>query len=230
MKVLVVDDHPLVRDALRTCLRGLETGVEVLEARDSAEAMEQTDRNPDLDIVLLDLNLPDAHGLSALAALRARHPEVPVVVLSANENRATVLEALDRGAMGYISKTSATEVMLGAVRLVLAGGVYLHTSVLEQSPSKTATTPPERPEVNASAGVPADIGLTERQAQILMLLVQGKPNKLISRELGLSESTVKVHISAILKALHVSNRTQAVIAVSRLGLDLDGVSRAAKPR
>ena len=99
MKILVVDDHPLVRDALRTCLRGLETGAEVIEARNGAEAMAQADRNPDLDIVLLDLNLPDVSGCSALTALRERHPEIPVVVLSANENRATVLEAIDHGAM-----------------------------------------------------------------------------------------------------------------------------------
>lgn len=229
MKVLVVDDHPLVRDALRTCLRGLGTGVEVLEARNGAEAMEQTDRNPELDMVLLDLSLPDTRGCSALVALRERHPEVPVVVLSANEDRTVVLEALDHGAMGYIPKTSTTEVMLSALHLVLAGGVYLPANVLTKNPSEMAA-PLDPPEVNTSVGAPANIGLTERQAQILMLLVQGKPNKLISRELRLAESTVKVHISAILKALHVVNRTQAVIAVGRLGLKLDGASRAAKPR
>jgi DNA-binding NarL/FixJ family response regulator len=225
MKIMVVDDHPLVRDALRTSLRALGTDAEIVEARTGAEALEQAAQTPDMDLVLLDLNLPDAHGFSVLDTLRERCPAVPVVVLSSNEGRDTVMEAIERGAMGYIPKTSATEIMLGALQLVLAGGVYLPPNILAKHLPDTvapaATTWPVGSASNASVHTPADIGLTERQAQILTLLVQGKSNKLIAREFGLSGSTIKAHISAIMKALHVANRTQAVVAVGRLGLRLD---------
>lgn len=226
MKIMVVDDHPLVRDALRTSLRALGTDAEIVEAETGGEALRLATQTPDMDLVLLDLNLPDTHGFSALDALRECCPAVPVVVLSSNEERDTVMEAIDRGAMGYIPKTSATEIMLVALRLVLAGGVYLPANILAKHLPDTAapgaTTSSARSAIEPSVvHTPADIGLTERQAQILKLLVQGKPNKLIARELRLSDSTIKTHLSAIMKALHVANRTQAVVAVGRLGLRLD---------
>jgi DNA-binding NarL/FixJ family response regulator len=131
-----------------------------------------------------------------------------VVVLSASEQPDTVMRALDAGAMGFIPKTSSNQVLLGALRLVLSGGVYLPAEVLRRSP------------IQASAASYRDLGLTQRQAQVLALMVQGKPNKIICRELALAEGTVKIHVTAILKALDVTNRTQAVIAVGKLGLKL----------
>lgn len=228
MKILVVDDHPLVREALRDHLRQLEQGVEVLEARNSHEAIALAEQHPDLELVLLDLNLPDAHGFSSLTALRERHPAIPVVVLSANDERVTVFEALDRGAMGFLPKTATTQVMLSALRLVLSGGTYVPAEAFSHRAIEAGGPVPAAG--GSRAKTPADLGLTPRQSQILTLLVQGKPNKIISRELGLAESTVKIHITSILRALNVTSRVQAVIAVARLGLRLEPVRLPATHR
>ncbi|MBI3897772.1 MAG: response regulator transcription factor [Gammaproteobacteria bacterium] len=226
MKILVVDDHPLVRDALRDHLQELERGAEVFEARSTADALSIADQHPDMELVLLDLNLPDANGFSALTTLRERHPAIPVVVLSAHDQRQTVLDALDKGAMGFVPKTATTQVMLSALRLVLSGGIYLPTEVLNSASTSTEPLMSINTFARERTKTASDLGLTQRQAQILALLVQGKPNKIISRELGLAESTVKIHITAILRALNVTNRVQAVIAVGRLGLQLDTIGAA----
>ena len=217
MKVLVVDDHPLILEALRQVLRALAKDIELLEAGSAPEALAAADRSDGLDLILLDLALPGRDGFDVLRELRERHPSFPVVVLSASDQSEVVMRALDAGAMGFIPKTSSNELLLGALRLVLSGGVYLPPEVLRHSPtpalvSKSAT---------AAAGVGyRDLGLTARQAQVLALVVQGKPNKIVCRELNLAEGTVKIHVTAILKALGVTNRTQAVIAVGKLGLKL----------
>ena len=218
MKVLVVDDHPLICEALRQVLKALDADIDVLEAGAGRDALAAAAKSERLDLILLDLALPDADGFEVLRELRERHPSFPVVVLSASEQPETVMRALDAGAMGFIPKTSSNELLLGALRLVLSGGVYLPAEVLRQAPA------PALAGKSAAAGTAyRDIGLTERQAQVLGLLVQGKPNKIICRELDLAEGTVKIHVTAILKALGVSNRTQAVIAVGKLGLRLPGV-------
>ena len=218
MKILVVDDHPLIREAMRSVLKQLDDGIEVLEAGTCDEALAIAGREPELALVLLDLRLPGTSGLDGLQVLRERHPHVPVVVLSASENRGEVMRALDLGAMGFIPKTQPSGVMIGALKVVLSGGVYLPADVMAQP---TAT-----PETKDNEGVydpkaqGAELGLTPRQAEVLSLLIQGKPNKLICRDLNLAEGTVKIHVAAILKALGVMNRTQAVVAVSRMGLKL----------
>jgi len=214
VKVLVVDDHPLICEALRQVLKALDKGIELLDAGSGRQALAEADKSVDLDLILLDLALPDADGFEVLRELRERHPSFPVVVLSASERADIVMRALDAGAMGFIPKTSANEVLLGALRLVLSGGVYLPAEVLRHAP-----VPERAPGAAAETGY-RSIGLTQRQAQVLALMVQGKPNKLICRELDLAEGTVKIHVTAILKALGVSSRTQAVIAVGKLGLRL----------
>jgi DNA-binding NarL/FixJ family response regulator len=214
LKVLVVDDHPLIREALRQVLRALDKDIDLLEAASAAAALAVVGKNEGIDVILLDLALPGADGFDVLRELRERHPSFPVVVLSASEQPETVLSALDAGAMGFIPKTSSSEVLLGALRLVLSGGVYLPAEVLRRTPAPAVVSKP------ATAASYRDLGLTERQAQVLALLIQGKPNKLICRDLELAEGTVKIHITAILKALRVTNRTQAVIAVGKLGLKL----------
>jgi len=216
LKVLVVDDHPLICEALRQVLRALDRNIELLEASNGERALAEADRSDSLDLILLDLALPDADGFEVLRELRERHPSFPVVVLSASENADIVMRALDAGAMGFIPKTSSNEVLLGALRLVLSGGVYLPAEVLRQASSPALAPKGVR---GAEPGY-RDLGLTERQAQVLALVVQGKPNKIICRELDLAEGTVKIHVTAILKALGVTNRTQAVIAVGKLGLKL----------
>ena len=217
MKVLVVDDHPLIRQALLVVLTQLDADLEVLEAGNVQDALALAEANSDLSVVLLDIHLPGVSGLDALQAFRDRAPAVPVVVISASEDPADITRALDSGAMGFIPKSQSSQVMISALRLVLAGGVYLPPEMVRRSPrAGGAAAPPP-----AAAGTSyRDLGLTERQAQVLALLIQGMPNKLICRELDLAEGTVKIHITAILKALKVSNRTQAVIEVSRLGLKL----------
>ncbi len=220
MKVLVVDDHPLILEALKQVLRDLDPDIEIIEARDGRQALDQAQLHPDLSLILLDLTLPYMHGFDLIGELRTTSPELPVVVLSATEDRDTVLRAINDGAMGFIPKSSKTEVLIAALRLVFSGGVYLPPSVFT-SPAGGAPSEPRQP--GTSTRAPKDIGLTERQAQVLALLVQGKSNKLICRALDLAEGTVKIHVTAILRALNVSNRTEALVAVSRLGLRLDGL-------
>ena len=219
MKVLVVDDHPLICEALRQVLRALDKDIELVEAGEAQAALAVANANDRLDLILLDLALPGADGFEVLRELRERHPSFPVVVLSASEQAESVMRALDAGAMGFIPKTASNDVLLGALRLVLSGGVYLPAEILRHSPAPALVSKPK----TASEVSYRNLGLTERQAQVLGLLIQGKPNKIICRELNLAEGTVKIHITAILKALGVSNRTQAVIAVGKLGLKLPGV-------
>jgi len=223
LKILVVDDHALIRTALRGVLRELHRNVMVLEASDCRAAFDLIEKQSDFDLVLLDLGLPGRHGLEALEELRVSHPALPVVVLSSASDRASVTRALDQGAMGYITKESSNEVLINALRLVLSGGIYIPPEILTRwDPLLTAEPhggPPSqrgRPQRK-----PADLGLSDRQAQVLKLLLEGKSNKLICRELDLAESTVKNHVTLILKALNVTNRTQAVIAVAEMGLTVD---------
>jgi DNA-binding NarL/FixJ family response regulator len=217
MKILVVDDHALIREALHGVLRKLTRDAVILEASNCAQTMEAVASHPDISLVLLDLNLPDRDGFSMLAELRERNPAVSVVVLSGVQDRANVMKALDLGAMGYIPKSARNEVMLSALQLVFAGGIYIPPEILAREHlSHTA---------GASGGgrtivSPADLGLTDRQLDVLALMMQGKNNKSICRTLNLAEATVKNHVTAILKALKVTNRTEAVIAVNELGWKL----------
>jgi DNA-binding NarL/FixJ family response regulator len=209
VKILVVDDHPLIQQALAHALPELhDATLEVLAAIDRDEALTALARHPDCALVLLDLTLPGAHGLDLLVQMRRAHPHVPIVVLSATHDRATVGSALSAGAQGYIAKTSTPEELLDAVRTVLGGG--------------SSVTRDFAPLAPAIAGVPGEaLGLTHRQADVLRLLIQGKPNKLICRDLRLSEGTVKVHVSAILKALNVRSRAQAIAELTRRGVVID---------
>jgi DNA-binding NarL/FixJ family response regulator len=226
VKILIVDDHPLIREGLANVLGELESGAAIAQAEDADAALAAVRSDQAITLVLLDLFVPGAEGLSLLDEIRAARPELPVVVLSAHDERDQVLAAIDAGAMGFISKRSHTQVLVNALRLVLAGGVYLPPQVLTamaDAPVRTVA-PPANGAASGSGAPrtvsPADLGLTERQADVLALLVQGKPNKLICRELDLAEGTVKTHITAILRALNVSNRTQALFALSRLGVQL----------
>jgi DNA-binding NarL/FixJ family response regulator len=215
MKVLLVDDHALIRDALRGVLKELAHDATVVEASDCRQAMRLIDEHPDLHLILLDLNLPDRDGFAVLADLRKRYATISVVVLSAFQDRDNVLRALDLGALGFIPKSSAREVMVNALRLVMSGGTYIPPEALARAEAKEAAL--GRPVT------PAELGLTERQMEVLALMMKGKSNKAISRILDVAEPTVKHHITAILKALKVTNRTEAVIAVGALGWQLPRV-------
>ncbi len=224
MKILVVDDHPLILEALHQVLKQLDPNVDVRGAQTAEQAMALARAHPDADLLLLDIGLPGVDGLDLLASVRAAHPALPAVVLSASDGRENVMRAIDLGAMGFIPKSSSNQVMLGALRLVLSGGVYLPPAALMHTDERPGP-PPASVHTARDGGMTArDLGLTERQSQVLGLILQGKPNKLICRELELAEGTVKIHVAAILRALNVSTRTQAVIEASRLGLTVDALA------
>lgn len=218
MKILVADDHALIREALQHLLAQLNANVVVLEAPDCDTTRALAAQHPDLDLLLLDLNLPGVGGLALLGELRRDQPALPIVVLSALEDSATVREALARGAMGFVPKSSSNDVMLGALRLVLGGGRYIP---IEALPGDGTAAPAPKSL--------AELGLTERQLQVLALVAQGKSNKHICRELGLAEATVKIHVTAVLRALKVASRAQAIVAVNRLGLSLGSPGGAPLP-
>jgi DNA-binding NarL/FixJ family response regulator len=217
MKILVVDDHVLIREALRSVLRELKgDDAVVIEAPDARQTMRQLEENPDVELVLLDLGLPDRDGFEILGELAQRYPTVSVVVHSANQDSDRVARALDLGAIGFIPKAAKREVLLGAFNLIFSGGMYIPPEILDRRSScPIAPAAAALPNRRVSA---ADLGLTERQTEVLALMMQGKSNKAICRVLGLAEPTVKIHVSAILKALKAANRTEAVMVAAGLGL------------
>jgi len=225
VEILVVDDHVLIREALRGVLKELKGDATVLEASTCSQAMQIIAEHPDLDLILLDLNLPDRDGFSALAELGERYPAISVVVLSAQQDRASVVKALDLGELGFIPKSGQREVMVSALQLVFAGGIYIPPEILARDEPVVRQPDEKQPTVSRPKVSPADLGLTERQVEVLSLMMQGKPNKAICRVLNLAEPTVKNHVTAILKALEVSNRTEAVIAVGELGWKLPPVPK-----
>jgi DNA-binding NarL/FixJ family response regulator len=215
MKILIVDDHALFREGLAELLKGLDPEVQTLQAADANAAMEQTKLNVDIDLVLLDLHMPGPSGLDLLCALKEDLPSVPVVVLSSDETRGSVLRALDKGAVGYIPKSSNSKVMTQALRLVLVGGIYLPPVVVQRD----AERPAANPQVSAAPGLP-DLALTPRQMDVLRCLLRGMSTKLMCRELKLQEGTVKSHVQAVFNALNVRTRTQAVLVASQRGVQL----------
>jgi DNA-binding NarL/FixJ family response regulator len=220
MKILVVDDHVLIREALRGVLGELKPDAIVLEAQDSRTAVQLIAEHSDLGLILLDLNLPDRDGFDLLAELRQRHAAIAIVVLSGFHDRANVVRALDHGALGFIPKSARREVMVSALNLVFAGGVYVPPEILDSPQQPAAQVQPAEPTGTDPRASPADLGLTERQIDVLALMMQGKSNKAICRTLALAEPTVKNHVTAILKALKASNRTEAVIAATARGWKL----------
>jgi DNA-binding NarL/FixJ family response regulator len=220
MKFLVVDDHVLIREAMVGVLKQLNADAVVLDAASYRQAIELIERTTDLALVLLDLRLPDRDGMEVLAELRERFPGIPVVMMSAFNDRDNVAAALDAGASGFIPKTDSREVLLSALRLILAGGKYIPPDILGRAPAPpraTAVPPTSSPpaDMGQRRRKPSELGLTDRQIDVLALMMQGKSNKLICRALDLAEPTVKNHVSAILKALEVSNRTEAVLAAAQ---------------
>jgi DNA-binding NarL/FixJ family response regulator len=209
VKILVADDHALFRAGMRHVLRQLADGVEIVEASDCAEALNAVESNDDIALVLLDLAMPGSDGFAALETLTRKHMALPIVVLSGSESRTDMQRALDTGAMGFVPKSATAPVMLSALRLVLAGGVYVPPELVQSTSTDTGVAP----------AAPAPV-LTPRQLDVLAGVVEGKRNKAIGVELGLSEATVKAHVSAVFKALGVNNRTQAVRAAERMRLKL----------
>jgi DNA-binding NarL/FixJ family response regulator len=237
MKILLVDDHQLFREGVALLLRQLASDLGILQASNCEEGFELCRTHDDIDLVLLDLNLRGLSGLEGLAVLRERHPGIPVVVMSSSEDESTVRSAIDLGAMGFIPKSSSSEIMLNALRLVLAKGIYLPPAVLLGDRStawqkRTTLAPPASAAIDATTVTPKDLGLTPRQADVLYLVLQGKPIKLISRDLGLGEGTVKGHVTAVLRALNVTTppRIGSAYGSSRVFPPLGGCNARARFR
>ena len=206
MKILLIDDHALFRDGLSLVLDGLDTPIETFEAG-SYEAAEVTMRaQPDLDMVLLDLGLPGTSYLDALRAIRQQLPRAFIVILSGTEDYKMVEASLQNGAQGYIPKSSPAKIMLNALQLVISGGTYVPAQILQ----KTSTANAAAPTIPKTTEHTEKHRLTPRQYDVLQQLATGKSNKAIGSELQLTESTVRAHVAAILKAFNVANRTHAV--------------------
>ena len=258
MKVLLIDDHPLVLNALRDIIHTLDPSVVVLAADGPDQAFAHLAREPDTNMVLLDPQLaPEVDGFALLADLRQRHPALPVVVMAASDQLADMVRAVDLGAMAFVPKRTPIPELHGALALVLSGGVYIPQALLglmrlqqaggsggagESAAGMAAAATPFSPVAPggvvlqplgagdlgkpAASSAPsladlprlsmATLGLTPRQTDVLSLLLKGLPNKLIARELNVSVDTVKDHVAAVLRALGVGSRTQAVLVVSRM--------------
>jgi DNA-binding NarL/FixJ family response regulator len=205
VRILIADDHPLILGALRQAVTGAISGVDVHEAQDFESLAATLESHPDMDLVLLDLSMPGVRGFSGLLYLRAERPGLPVIVVSANEDRAVMRHCLEFGAAAYVPKSLDVESMRAAIRAVLDGGRW---------------TPPDLDTKiggnGASALVKRLSSLTPQQVRVLMMLSQGLLNKQIAYELSVSEATVKAHVSAILQKLGVESRTQAVILAGKI--------------
>ena len=219
MKVLLIDDHPLILSALSRVIEGLQRDVRVTTATSAAAARHSLGEDADFDLVLLDLQLGDADGFDLLLELRTRCPALPVVVVSGSDSEDDVVRAIDLGAMGFVPKRAGSEVLFEALRSVMSGGIFVPVAKAGGVAGRAAAAAPG--EAAARAAHPG-FGLTPRQSEVLALLLQGKPNKLIARELEVSVDTVKDHVAAVLRALKVTTRTQAVLAVGRMGNTIPG--------
>lgn len=205
MKILVVDDHSLVREGLRQVLKGLGEHLDVLQAGTCEQAFLLAQAHGDLDLVLLDYHLPDMNGQEALTVFGLRHPELPVVMLSGSANVQIMRQVLQAGAAGFVTKSCVSDELLRAVRCVLDGDIYLPKELNTPYPSEEAAT------------VAPKQMLTQRQELVLSCLLDGLSNREIADQMHVSEETVKTHVAAILRCFEVQNRTQAVVAATRIG-------------
>jgi two-component system nitrate/nitrite response regulator NarL len=209
MKLLIVDDHPVLREGIAALLRQAGPGAEVLQARDASEGLALVEDHADLDAVVLDLMMPGMDGWQAISEFGRRRPDLPVIVLSSSEDPHDARKALALGALGYVPKSASQHVLLSAIRIVLEGDIYVPPLVLADSGAF----------IGRPHGVePKAARLTERQTEILKMLSKGQPNKTIASTLDLSEKTVKAHITAIFRSLNVVNRTQAAAVGREFGL------------
>ena len=206
--IIIADDHPLFRAALQAALRQGMNNPEIHEAGSIASLQNVLEQVPDPDLILLDLHMPGAHGLSGLIFLRGNYPEIPVVIVSASENQQVIQRAMQHGANGFIPKSSPLDVLKEAVAQVLDGEIWL--------PDFMATLPTTTPTPDIEQKLAS---LTPQQFRVLGMISEGMLNKQIAYDLGVSEATIKAHVTAIFKKLGVRNRTQAVIAIKELEVD-----------
>lgn len=210
MNVLLVDDHALIRDAVRGVFVEIAPTTHLSEASTAEEALRNLSAARNFDVVVLDLGLPDRDGIEILKEIRTNYPAVGVAVLSGTADAVIMGQVLDLGAVGFIPKSSPRPVMLNAFRLILSGGVYI-------PPEAWAGSRGQMPTTRAVGPKPGDLGITERQLQVLALLMKGQSNKAIARSLSIAEVTVKHHVATLMRVLKAQNRTEAALAVAKLG-------------
>jgi len=208
--IAIADDHPIVRAALRAALANVGSDTRFLEASDAASTLAMASSEPAIDLLLMDLHMPGVEGTATVRAIRERAPQLPVAVVSADEDAAMVAELLSLGVCGFIPKSDSSNVIVSAVRLMLAGGTYVPPRLLNGGNGAGRVLPRD-----ASGGDGDRLGLTARQFDVLRLLGHGMSNKVIARELGITEGTVKVHLLAVFRVLNVRNRTAAAMAAQR---------------
>ncbi|HSD39114.1 MAG TPA: response regulator transcription factor [Rhodocyclaceae bacterium] len=209
-RILVIEDHALVREAMVRALDRLGMQCSFSQASCGQEALAIVEAQKDFDLVLVDLMLPDMSGFSLLSVLAHRFPAIPVIVVSALADEASVKRALKAGASGFLPKTLSTEQLVGAVQTVLDGGVV--------TPELSEMSPARLPRKRSVESISEQFSLTAAQTRVMELMVEGRTNREIAELLGLAEGTVKVHCSAILRALGVANRAQALVVLARQGL------------
>lgn len=210
MRILFADDHPLFREGVKPVLLKLASEVEIIEAKDYPAAFEVARQYEDIDLALLDLCMPGMSGIDGIAGFRASFPHIPVGVLSATDERSSIQRLLAQGVLGYICKSSPSDVILSALRLMLAGGVYIPPSMLDSKFAK------------GGQSVLQDEGkqesLTRRQVEVLRELSKGLNNKQIAHNLNVTEGTVKIHLATIFRVLKVNSRTEALLLAQKMGL------------
>ncbi|CAM4001844.1 response regulator transcription factor [Vreelandella rituensis] len=214
--LMVADDHPLFRDAISAVITTGLPNSRLLEAASLAQALALAEENQELDLLLLDLSLPDAEDLSGLQALRQRFPSLAVAIVSAQQERRLVLEAITMGAVGYIPKSTPRKALLAAIGQILEGQVYLPPDIMRQPPEPAVPSPDSLLRQRLTC-------LTAKQLDVLSCMTTGASNKLIARELNIAETTVKTHVSAILRKLDATSRVQAIVMVAEA--DLSGYLR-----
>ncbi|KAA0876398.1 response regulator [Nitrincola tapanii] len=212
-KILIADDHPLFREAITHVIRSHFEGSELIETEDLESTLSQAQSDDEIDLILLDLNMPGMQGLNGLITLRNEAPTIPVVIVSAEDDKQIVLQAITCGAVGFISKSSPRAQMTEALQQILNGNVYLPPDIIRQS---TQDTRHKRRNASGAPEVPSELlmSLTRRQLLVLERMVKGESNKQIAYNLNIAETTVKAHVSAILSKLGVHNRVQAILAAS----------------
>jgi DNA-binding NarL/FixJ family response regulator len=218
MTILLADDHALFRDGMRYVLQQLDDEVEVLDAASFPEALQYAETHASIRLALVDLNMPGSDGVFSVRTFHLRHPQIPLVVVSGSEQRDDIERVMEFGAVGFVSKMTSGKVMLSALRMVLAGGVYLPPQLLLQTMAAMDHGPADKRSSRTN-----EFGLTARQMEVLRHLSEGKPNKDIARAMNLAEGTVKIHVAAVFQALRVNSRLEAVRAGQRLGLLPDEV-------
>jgi DNA-binding NarL/FixJ family response regulator len=218
LKLLVIEDHALVREGLVRLLGQLEQGATVLDSPDFETALNLLDNEGDFDLIFLDLALPGVDGFTGLDILRRRYPATPVAVVSAFDDPPTVARVMNLGASGFIPKAYSGEALIRAVGEILEGQLFRPSSLQSARMDDAVPLAPSKVAVTS-----AEIGLTERQAQVLALMVRGLSNRDIGAQLALTEGTVKIHATAVFKILGVTSRTQALVTVARYGIDFEDV-------